>query len=154
MWLRTNAFITKDSPYASNIDSLDTKVTSETLPLCFIFDVGNALFNSFTVLFVEKFTKTRPVSICLSVCVSVVYVCFPRKRFLRNYGSHHNRTWHGVCLRHNNASCVHYIDLDFHSRTRIIIMNKCSIISETKLRETTLTDWLLGLHWVASLCQL
>ena len=55
---------------------------------------------------------------------------------------------------HDNASRDNYIDLDLHSRSQILILNKCSIISETKHRGRTLIDWLLSLHWVASLCPL
>ena len=56
---------------------------------------------------------------CLSVCVSV-----PRKWFLWNYWSYHHQTWHGDCLTRENASRVHYIDLDLHSRPQILTMMK------------------------------
>ena len=48
---------------------------------------------------------------CVCVCV---YVSVPRKRFLGNYQSHLHQTWHGDCLRHDNTSCINYIDLDLH----------------------------------------
>ena len=63
---------------------------------------------------------------------------FPRKRFLRNYkviiiklGT--------VTASGDNALHVNCIDLDLDSRLQILIMNKCSINSETKQRERTLT---------------
>ena len=89
--------------------------------------------------------------VCLSVCV-----CFPCKRFLRHYWSHHHQTWHGNCLRHDNASHVNHINLDLHSKSQILIMNKCLIISETKRREkhSACDCRLLSMHWVASLCLL
>ena len=53
---------------------------------------------------------------CKSLSVWVC-VCVPRKRFLSNYWSHHCQTWHGNCLRHENASHVNYIDLVLYSRS-------------------------------------
>ena len=65
---------------------------------------------------------------------------------------HHKHTWHGNCLRHENASRVNYSDLGLHLTSQILIMkiiivrllfpiknvtdfdhenNNCSIILET-----------------------
>ena len=49
----------------------------------------------------KKLTSADPDKTHVCVCVY-----FPRKRFLRNYQSHHHQTQHGDCLRHDNASPV------------------------------------------------
>ena len=79
-------------------------------------------------------------------------MCVPRKWFLGNCWSQHHQTWHGNCLRHDDASRVNYIDLDLHSWSQMLMINKCSVIAETKRREITLTvTVLLSLHRIASL---
>ena len=77
--------------------------------------------------------------VCVYVCVCVcVCVCLPPKRFLDNYWSHHNQTWHGNCLWHGNASSVNYIDFwPSFKVAQMLIMNECLICSETKQRERT-----------------
>ena len=67
----------------------------------------------------HRWNPCLPVCVCLSVCVY-----FPHKRFLGNYHTHHHQTWHGNCLRHDNASHVNYIDLSLHSRSQINILRK------------------------------
>ena len=44
-----------------------------------------------------------------------VYVC-PSQAVFQKLWSHHHQTWHGDCLKHENASCANCIDLD-HSRS-------------------------------------
>ena len=58
--------------------------------------------------------------VCVHVCIIYIFVCVcvPRKRFFRNYWSHHCKTWHGDYHRYDNASHVNYIDLDLHSISR------------------------------------
>ena len=55
-----------------------------------------------------------------------ICVCVPRKRFLGNCWSHRDG------LRHENAPCVNYIDLDLHSRSHRLNHenNTCLIISQ------------------------
>ena len=83
-----------------------------SLPLYLIFLCFFCLIATFAN------SKVDDPSLCLSVCLSVC-LCAPRKRFLRNCSSHHRQTWHGDCLRHDNASCFNYIDFNRHSRSHI-----------------------------------
>ena len=85
------------------------------------------LFVSRVISDITNVNVDDPESVCICVCVCVC-VCLsicpsvPRKRFTGNYWSHHHKTWHSGCLRHENASRVNYIDRDLHSRSQILIM--------------------------------
>ena len=65
---------------------------------------------------------------CVCACMSAC-MCVPRKRFLRNYWSHHRQTWHSDCLRMKMHHMLIVLTL-----TQIKIMKKKEksfIISET-----------------------
>ena len=77
--------------------------------------------------------------VCVYACVRVcVYVCLFVRASLsvclslasdssENIG-HNHETWHGICLRHGNASRVNYVDLDLHSKfTKIFNMKKIHV---------------------------
>ena len=58
---------------------------------------------------------------CLCVCLSLT------SDSSETIKTHHHQTWHGNCLRHENASHVNYIELDFIQGHR----SESLIISET-----------------------
>ena len=89
----------------------------------FVFNFSFCCFLS--LLWLEK-VNIDETHVCLCVCVCLsVCVYFPHKRFLGNYHTHHHhQTWHGNCLRHDNASHVNCIDLYLHSRSQINILRK------------------------------
>ena len=56
----------------------------------------------------QRFKTQKTLNLC-----ACVRLCVPHKRCLGNYWSHHHQTWPNNCLRHDDASHVNYIDLDW-----------------------------------------
>ena len=61
------------------------------------------------------------VCVCACVCVCVHMCVCPSQAISRKLlkSSSSNFTWHGDCLRHENASHVNYVDLDLHSSFQV-----------------------------------
>ena len=83
----------------------------------------------------QVFLFSSPICLCVCVCVSLA--------------SNSSVTIETIIIKLGMVTApemvmlhvFNYIDLDLHSRSQILIINKCSIISESKWREITLL-WL------------
>ena len=117
---REQFWITKlQTPKGLNIDSWDLKLELwypyETV---FWRSCSLRITHPMPVLNYECVCARAHVRVRACVCVCVracVLMCVS----LARDSSETVQTWHGDCLRHENASRVTYIDLDHHSRSHI-----------------------------------